>query len=186
MAETIPDNASQNATTGRSVSTSPRVTGNFTGTTDEILQWAACKWGIDEDVVRAQAWQESRWRQDAAGDVTPNTDVSECGAGQWIANGACPESVGILQVRSKYYGDYDHMSAWTSTAYNADVTYSEMRQCFDGEVLYPTHLAAHGYQGGDLWGCLGWWFSGDWHDAGADDYIGKVQAHLEARAWPAG
>ena len=30
------------------------VTGNYTGTTDEIVRWAACKWGIDEDVVRAQ------------------------------------------------------------------------------------------------------------------------------------
>ena len=28
-----------------------QVTGNYTGTTDEILQWVACKWGIDEDVV---------------------------------------------------------------------------------------------------------------------------------------
>src|SRR5262249_24548237 len=36
-----------------------RVTGNFTGTTDEILQWVACKWGIDEDIVRAQAVRES-------------------------------------------------------------------------------------------------------------------------------
>ena len=24
----------------------PRITGNFTGTTDEIIQWAACKWGM--------------------------------------------------------------------------------------------------------------------------------------------
>ena len=24
-----------------------RVTGNFTGTTDEIIQWAACKWGFN-------------------------------------------------------------------------------------------------------------------------------------------
>ncbi|MBE0695759.1 MAG: hypothetical protein IH586_02440, partial [Anaerolineaceae bacterium] len=38
-----------------------RITGNFTGTTDEILQWAACKWGIDEDIVRAQAATESWW-----------------------------------------------------------------------------------------------------------------------------
>jgi len=27
-----------------------RVDGSFTGTTDEILQWGACKWGLDEDV----------------------------------------------------------------------------------------------------------------------------------------
>ena len=38
-----------------------RVTGNFTGTTDEIIQWAACKWGIDEDIVRAQMAKESWW-----------------------------------------------------------------------------------------------------------------------------
>ena len=37
----------------------PRVTGNFTGTTDEIIQWAACKWGWSDDVVRAQAVRES-------------------------------------------------------------------------------------------------------------------------------
>ena len=38
-----------------------RVTGNFTGTTAEIIQWAACKWGIDEDTMRAAAVQESYW-----------------------------------------------------------------------------------------------------------------------------
>ena len=45
-----------------------RIDGNFTGTTDEIIQWAACKWGFDEDTVRAQAVQESYWRQDGLGD----------------------------------------------------------------------------------------------------------------------
>ena len=45
-----------------------RVTGAFTGTTDEIIQWAACKWGLDEDTVRAQAVKESNWAQAAAGD----------------------------------------------------------------------------------------------------------------------
>lgn len=38
------------------------VTGNFTGSTDMILRWAACKWGVDEDVVRAQAYD---WRGSA-------------------------------------------------------------------------------------------------------------------------
>ena len=38
-----------------------RVTGDFSGTTDEILQWTACKWGIDLDIVRAQAAKESYW-----------------------------------------------------------------------------------------------------------------------------
>ena len=38
-----------------------RVTGNFSGSTDEILQWAACKWGVDEDMVRAQAALDGRF-----------------------------------------------------------------------------------------------------------------------------
>jgi hypothetical protein len=58
--EVRPTNSVQNATAGtRANTTFPRVTGNFTGTTDEILQWTACKWGIDEDIVRAQAAKES-------------------------------------------------------------------------------------------------------------------------------
>jgi autotransporter family porin len=32
-----------------------RINGDFTGTTIDILRWAACKWGIDQDIVFAQA-----------------------------------------------------------------------------------------------------------------------------------
>jgi hypothetical protein len=40
-----------------------RVSGRFTGTTDEILQWAACKWGLSDNVMRAVAVRESTWFQ---------------------------------------------------------------------------------------------------------------------------
>ena len=43
------------------------VSGNFYGTTDMILRWAACKWGIDEDVVRAEAVEESSWNPERGG-----------------------------------------------------------------------------------------------------------------------
>ena len=46
----------------------PRINGDFTGTTEEILRWAACKWGIGQDIVFAQAAVESWWRQDNLGD----------------------------------------------------------------------------------------------------------------------
>ena len=36
------------------------VDGDFAGTTDQLIQWAACKWGIDEDIVRAPADQRVR------------------------------------------------------------------------------------------------------------------------------
>lgn len=40
-----------------------RVDGQFTGTTDEIFQWAACKWGLPDNYLRAEANQESTWYQ---------------------------------------------------------------------------------------------------------------------------
>ena len=51
-----------NTTWSRHVAaSSPGSTGNFTGTTDEIIQWAACKWGFDENTLRAQVAKESYW-----------------------------------------------------------------------------------------------------------------------------
>src|SRR4051794_23397044 len=53
--EVRPMNSTYNAAKGSGPPASPpaplyrRVTGDFAGTTDEIIQWAACKWGIDED-----------------------------------------------------------------------------------------------------------------------------------------
>jgi hypothetical protein len=41
----------------------PRVDGQFTGTTDEIIQWAACKWGLPDNFLRAEAYTESTWFQ---------------------------------------------------------------------------------------------------------------------------
>jgi soluble lytic murein transglycosylase-like protein len=35
------------------------VDGNYSGTTDDLIRITACKWGIDEDYIRAQAWIES-------------------------------------------------------------------------------------------------------------------------------
>ena len=77
--EIRPQNASQNATKGTNKNLTAstfrgRVDGNYTGTTDEILQWVACKWGIDPDVVRAQAAKESYWTMSTKGDYTTDPD----------------------------------------------------------------------------------------------------------------
>jgi autotransporter family porin len=156
----------------------PRVTGNFTGTTDEILQWAACKWGIDEDIVRAQAARESWWQMTAKGDWS--TDAAVCPPGHGLGMdgvpGQCPESWGIMQVRYIY-----RTSAWpssaNSTAFNVDLAYAEWRVCYEGLVWWLTT------EKGDTWGCVGRWFSGGWHDSGANWYIGEVQGYMNQRIW---
>ena len=39
------------------------------------------------------------------------------------------------------------------------------------------------YVPGDAWGCVGRWFSGRWHDAGAQQYIAKVKQYRQEKIW---
>jgi hypothetical protein len=143
----------------------PRVSGNFVGTTDEILQWTACKWGIDEDVVRAQIVRESYWDQRAVGD-----------------NG---ESFGLGQVRVPYHQSaFVNDNAKRSSAYNVDYTYAVWRDCFEGKLTWlNTVERGREYSAGDLWGCLGVWFSGRWYTDAAVGYMNLVQSDLNQRVW---
>ncbi len=114
----------------------PRINGDFTGTTAEILRWAACKWGIDQDIVFAQAAVESWWRQTTLGDWESSGCAPGHGPGVDGKPGLCPQSWGILQNRYPY-----EQSSWPgiadSTAMNADTAYAIWRSCYDG---YETWL----------------------------------------------
>lgn len=165
----------------------PRVTGNFIGTTDEILQWVACKWGVDEDMVRAQAAIESWWRQDVKGDWTGN--ASECAPGHGLGvdgrPGQCPGSWGILQNRYAI-----EKSSWpgieNSTAFNADTAYAIWRACYEGYEWWLNHVErGWDYGAGDAYGCMGRWFSGRWHTPAAEGYIARVKDYLNQRIWEA-
>src|SRR5262245_26073407 len=70
----------------------PRISGDFRGTTDEIIQWAACKWGLEPDLLRAQAYAESSWRMDSEGDFEPASS-GRCVRGD--GRDPCPTSFGI-------------------------------------------------------------------------------------------
>ncbi len=167
-AEVRPQNATYNQTRGHGAPSNPpaplyaRVTGNFTGTTDQIIQWAACKWGIDEDIVRAQTAKESWWYQSSVGD-----------------NG---ESFGLMQVRQPYWGwafNNGVGDATSSSAYNMDAALAARRNCFEGNETW----LGGSYTKGDIWGCVGLWFSGRWYDSGANTYIAAVKDYLNQRIW---
>jgi hypothetical protein len=166
-----------------------KVTGNYSGTTDEILQWASRKWGFDPDLTRATAVTESHWRQYDVGD---------------IGNGV---SLGILQIKSSdFTGTCDPVSnnggdtslvkdslclSYNSTAFAADYKLAYQRACMDGSITYlASQTPSSGYPdynsatGSDrLWGCIGDWFSGSWYDGGAISYIQDVQNNLASKAW---
>lgn len=123
------------------------VDGNFSGSTEDIMRWGACKWGIDEDIVRAQSWQESGWHQATHGDwdapagCTPNLPVTSITPnGQFCVlqglAGAAPghqyDSWSIIQIKVYYFWNTWPMVA-KSTPFAIDYRFAEMRACMNGD-----------------------------------------------------
>jgi Transglycosylase SLT domain len=167
---------------GRWVANRSLVTGNYRGTTNQIIQWAACKWGLDENLLRAVAVQESDWHESMVGDI--------CGP-------VGEASYGLFQIKNKYcsgswaWGGYDYSAK--HSAFNADFYAAYIRSCLDndfydgGSWLYGGRtiaqiIARNGFDYA-LWGCVGSWFSGGWYESGARNYISSVQSHLANKDW---
>jgi autotransporter family porin len=150
-----------------------RIDGNFTGTTGEILAWGACKWGLDADLLRAVAVQESDWRQSTVSDYSRDPD--NCVNGD---TPPCPTSFGIMQLKHTYLPGSYPLSR-QSTAFNVDYYGARMRACYEGWVTY----LGGDYGPGDLWHCVGWHWSGHWKDAGSERYLKRVHRYLDSKPW---
>lgn len=149
-----------------------RIDGDFRGTTAEILRWGACKWGFDEEIVRAIAATESSWLQSFRGDPVDSAD------------GIDHTSYGLLQVkRTEHLDTYPAIEK--SSAFNVDYALAYRRACFEGYLRWLARIQP-GYGAGDEWGCVGHWFSGGWFDDGAKAYIGRVEVKLAAKPWLTG
>jgi hypothetical protein len=125
------------------------VDGQYTGTTEMIIRWAACKWGMDEDMIRAQATAEhGTWIQwNAGGDERKS--MSQCQAGTnsdhnstnlwgYLVSNACYQSWSIWQTKVVYSSP--NIGAWTtwpaineSTAFAVDYRYASQRSCMNGD-----------------------------------------------------
>jgi hypothetical protein len=170
----------------RALALQARVTGAFTGTTDEILQWVACKWGFDEDLVRAEAVESSGWTQGFRSDWTSTR--ADCPPDADTRQGAsateCAKTYGILQITWQFY-----KSAWPlfrdSTPFHVDYAFGLRRVCFEGLDASQASRAPAGipYAADDEWGCMGAYFSGLWYDDGANAYVARVKGQLAGRAW---
>jgi hypothetical protein len=160
-----------------------RVNGDFTGTTIDILRWAACKWGINQDIVFAQAAVESWWQQDTLGGWTANS--ADCPPRNKLGEngkpGQCPVTWGILQ---NTYGHGGWPAIARSTAMNADAAYAVWRSCYDGYETSLNTMPRDGqYRKGDVWACVGAWFSGHWRDPPALGYVAQVKEYLREKIW---
>ena len=210
--ETMPANTAQNATTPTSAWLAAymahpdqdlannggapydlRVTGNFTGSTDMILRWAACKWGIDEDLVRAEAWEESSWRMSLHADSATGADCHSANVpvgapNYWSDPSPCQPSRGILQCRITYFNLYPFVD--TSTALNADYRMARQRICMDGGIPWfqgktTTDWGAYPASNTNdaLYGCMNAWYSGQWVND-SNSYVQNLKSILAGRPWP--
>ncbi len=181
-----------------------RVDGQYTGTTDMIFRWAACKWGIDEDVVRAQATAENwDWIQPTSGGDKRYT-YSACVNGGFTSlwdyqcPSCCYQSWSDFQTKV-----ITNWQTWpmihNSTAFAADFHFASMRACMDGDLAgyfasrpaYNGHTYAGDIASGNLntimWGCIGYHYSGNWYNgnssSGAIWYINAVKNFLAQKSW---
>ena len=138
------------------------VTGRYRGTTDEILQWAARKWGFDPDLFRAVATVESYWKMSAVGD------------------GGL--SFGIFQMKRTYHCCVPLSSKYT--AFNADYYGAILRAYYDGRQTWLNDVErGERYRAGDIWGSVGSWYAGRWRTEPALQYIRHVQQALRDEPW---
>jgi hypothetical protein len=166
------------------------VTGHYTGTTDEIIQWTAWKWGIPQDWLRAQYVQESLWKQAALGDLAT---VTASQYSQYPSQARVPgtlnvyQSMGISQVKwtpDGRVGPGTEPMRWESTAFNADYEAATIRFYFDDPGGLRSAWGDPTYKAGNAWNSLGGWFeSYPWLSPGQLHYITLVQARLAARTW---
>ena len=140
------------------------VDGAYAGTTDDIFRVYACKWGIEEDYIRAQALIESHWHQDCAaahggtgcdegGDFNnpagcttglPTTSITPngtfCGLQGFGGTTGSNQYASWSILNSKVY--YDWMT-WPmlgqSTPFAVDFRFAEMRGCVNGDQYAYYH-----------------------------------------------
>ena len=159
-----------------------RVDGDFAGTTDQIIQWAACKWGIDEDmwaackwgidedIVRAQIIKESYWYQSVNGDN---------GESFGPRPGARPPPTSRRSSTRSTPAPHRRTTSTTPTPRGGPAT----RAPTPGSTTVERNGT---YAAGDVWGCIGVWFSGRWYinnDAYLNQSGDSVHWHYNNKTW---
>ena len=103
-----------------------------------------------------------------------------------FGSGKCPKTFGIVSDMSwqdPAWGRWPTNRNGTfpfnrnSTAFSVDYWAAYVRGCFEGWSYLGRKTI------GDLYGCVGSWYSGGWHDAAANGYANRVKQHMVARPW---
>jgi hypothetical protein len=158
--------------------------------TDDLIQWAAHKWGVPENWLRAEYVVESYWNQFNLGD---DTKVNSRWYGLYPYQSRIPhtsnvyQSLGIAQVRWIPDGSLEPGSEplrWESTAFNLDGQAAKIRFYYDNPGGARSSWGDSTYAPCEKWQSLGGWNSPyPWGNAEQTYYIGTVRAALDGRKW---
>ena len=189
-----------------------RVTGHFTGTTDEVFQWAACKWGLSDNLLRAIAARESGWYQyevypdgscvsrSGCGDVfekaTKDSRVFCTMANRFTRSspayhrGRCPKTYSIVGVMSWQDPSWGQMKDNQNGTFPFNRDSTAFAVDYIGGFLrgcyegWVTWLHHSGHYGpGNMRGCVGTWYDGAWFAPDARTYINRVWRSQRERPW---
>ncbi len=164
------------------------VTGGYSGTTDQIIQWVAAKWGIPADWLRAVAVSESRWNQSQRGDLTAVANPWRYPSQSQAGGNMVYQSLGIAQVKWNHPDRNDagigtEPLRWKSTAFNVDYMAANVRFFFDN----PN--GSRSAWGDAYWPCDHWLSIGayylpfPWNNSGQQGYGQHIQSILNNRTW---
>jgi len=158
--------------------------------TDDLIQWAAHKWGIPENWLRAEYVRETYWNDFLLGDASP---VSASWYKLYPVQARVPhsskvyQSMGLTQVRWAPYGVLHPGTEplrWLSTAFNVDYQAATLRFYYDNPQGSRSAWNDPSYQPCQQWNSVGAWFSPyPWNNTGQADYVHSVQQILAQRAW---
>jgi hypothetical protein len=158
--------------------------------TDDLIQWAAHKWGIPENWLRAEYVVESYWNHFNLGD---DTRVSSRWYHLYPYQSRIPhtsnvyQSLGIAQVRwtpDGSLGPGTEPLRWESTAFNVDEQAARVRFYYDNPSGARSSWGDPTYVPCQAWRSIGAWYSPyPWGNAGQADYITTVRADLDGRQW---
>jgi hypothetical protein len=158
--------------------------------TDDLIQWAAHKWGIPEDWLRAEFVRESFWNQFQLGDAAP---VSARWYKLYPPQARVPgtrsvyQSLGITQVKwipNGAVGPGTEPLRWKSTAFNLDYQAATVRLYYDNPGGARSAWGDRSYAPCQAWSSIGGWYNPyPWGNAGQKSYIRQVQGALSTREW---
>jgi autotransporter family porin len=149
---------------------------------------------VPDELIRGQMISESTWYQgllDSHGQPINGRGYgdfegsqSQCAPGY---TAPCPTSFGISQIKhTAHPGTFPHSR--DSTSFNLDYLGASLRGCYEGweEWLGPyggNRVSGSYYGPGDIDGCIGRWYSGQWHTSAADYYTNGVRQHVSNKPW---